>query len=110
MRDEFAGDQFITTAGLMMAVFRLLQARQLARDADALDWQFAVEWKTLQRAGLVGSELRWLLAISLGLSHNFADDHEQLVHGFVMYDALHAWLKHVRDEKHDWNPQRTQPS
>lgn len=47
-----------------------------------------------------------LLAISLGLSHNFRDDHEMLKHGFVVYDALFAWLKHVRDEKHDWNPQR----
>lgn len=47
-----------------------------------------------------------LLAISLGLSHNFADDHEQLRHGFVVYDALYSWLKHVREEKHDWNPQR----
>ena len=47
-----------------------------------------------------------LLAVSLGLSHNFPDDHEMLRHGFVMYDALYAWLKHVRDEKHDWNPQR----
>jgi hypothetical protein len=47
-----------------------------------------------------------LLAISLGLSRNFADDHEQLRHGFVVYDALYSWLKHVRDEKHDWNPQR----
>jgi hypothetical protein len=48
-----------------------------------------------------------LLAISLGLSHNFGDDHEQLRHSLVVYDALYAWLKHVRDEKHDWNPQRT---
>lgn len=47
-----------------------------------------------------------LLAISLGLSHNFRDDHEQLTHGFVMYDALYSWLKHVRAEKHDWNPQK----
>jgi hypothetical protein len=47
-----------------------------------------------------------LLAVSLGLSHNFADDHEQLRHGFVLYDALYSWLKHVRDERHDWNPQR----
>lgn len=47
-----------------------------------------------------------LLAISLGLSHNFADDHEQLRQGFVIYDALYSWLKHVRGEKHDWNPQR----
>ena len=47
-----------------------------------------------------------LLAISLGLSHNFANDHEQLEHGFVIYDAMYSWLKHVRGEKHDWNPQR----
>ena len=48
-----------------------------------------------------------LLAISLGLSRLFADDHEQLRHGFVMYDALYAWLREARDEKHDWNPQRS---
>jgi hypothetical protein len=47
-----------------------------------------------------------LLAISLGLSHNFRDDHEQLRHGFVIYDALYAWCKDVRDETHTWNPQR----
>ena len=47
-----------------------------------------------------------LLAVSLGLSHNFKGDHEMLRHGFVVYDALYAWLKHVRNEKHDWNPQR----
>jgi hypothetical protein len=48
-----------------------------------------------------------LLAISLGLSHNYADDHEQLKHGMVLYDALYSWLKHARNERHDWNPQRT---
>jgi hypothetical protein len=47
-----------------------------------------------------------LLAISLGLSHNFADDHEQLRHGFVLYDALYAWARYVREETHTWNPQR----
>ncbi len=50
-----------------------------------------------------------LLAISLGLSHNFSDDHEQLTHGFVVYDALYSWLKSVRNEQHDWNPQRHSP-
>ena len=34
-----------------------------------------------------------LHAISLGLSHNFADDHEMLRHGLVMYDALYAWCR-----------------
>jgi hypothetical protein len=47
-----------------------------------------------------------LLAISLGLSRNFDDDHEQLAQGMVMYDALYSWAKHVRSERHTWNPQR----
>jgi len=34
-----------------------------------------------------------LLAISSGLSRNFADDHEMLRHGMVMYDALYRWCK-----------------
>jgi hypothetical protein len=47
-----------------------------------------------------------LLAISLGLSYNFTDDHEQLKQGFVLYDALYSWSRHVRGETHTWNPQR----
>src|SRR6266550_3682834 len=50
-----------------------------------------------------------LLAISLGLSHLFLDDHEQLRHGFVIYDALYAWLREARAERHTWNPQRVAP-
>jgi rhodanese-related sulfurtransferase len=34
-----------------------------------------------------------LLAISQGLSTNFANDHEMLEHGLVMYDALYAWCR-----------------
>ena len=49
-----------------------------------------------------------LLAISLGLSHNFTDDHELLGHGFVIYDALYAWSLHAKGETHTWNPQRGQ--
>ena len=47
-----------------------------------------------------------LLAISLGLSHHFADDHEQLGHGLVLYDALYSWCRDVSHETHTWNPQR----
>jgi len=47
-----------------------------------------------------------LLAISLGLSQLFPDDHELLAHGFVVYDALYAWLLHAKGERHTWNPQR----
>jgi rhodanese-related sulfurtransferase len=34
-----------------------------------------------------------LVAISLGLSANFADDHAMLEHGMIIYDALYAWCR-----------------
>ena len=34
-----------------------------------------------------------LLAISLGLSHCFADDHDLLKQGIIVYDALYAWCR-----------------
>ena len=51
-----------------------------------------------------------LLAISLGLSRLFEDDHVQLRHGFVIYDAIYAWLREARGERHTWNPQRVAPA
>jgi hypothetical protein len=39
-----------------------------------------------------------LYAISLGLSHLYADDHEMLRHGLVMYDALYAWCRSCQRE------------
>jgi hypothetical protein len=45
-----------------------------------------------------------LYALSLGLSHCFADDHEMLRHGMVMYDALYAWCRSCQAETHDWPP------
>lgn len=45
-----------------------------------------------------------LYAMSLGLSSNFADDHEMLKHGMVMYDALYAWCKNCQKETHNWPP------
>ncbi|WP_426397219.1 chromate resistance protein ChrB domain-containing protein [Ralstonia sp. R-29] len=45
-----------------------------------------------------------LYAISLGLSHVFADDLAMLEHGLVMYDALYAWCEHCQAETHNWPP------
>ena len=45
-----------------------------------------------------------LVAISLGLSRNFADDHQMLAHGMVMYDALYAWCSSGQDARHTWSP------
>ena len=38
-------------------------------------------------------EAAGLLAVSRGLSQNFRDDHEMLMHGMVVYDALYAWCR-----------------
>lgn len=46
-----------------------------------------------------------LYALSLGLSQNFADDHEMLKHGMVMYDAFYSWCKDCQGEAHHWPPQ-----
>lgn len=45
-----------------------------------------------------------LMALSLGLSHNFSDDHEMLQQGMVMYDALYAWCQSCQSERHGWPP------
>jgi rhodanese-related sulfurtransferase len=45
-----------------------------------------------------------LLALSLGLSANFADDHAMLDHGMVMYDAFYAWCRSLQGETHNWTP------
>ena len=45
-----------------------------------------------------------LLALSLGLSANFPDDHAMLEHGMVMYDALYAWCRECQGETHNWTP------
>lgn len=41
-----------------------------------------------------------LLAISLGLSRNFPQDHQMLAQGMVMYDALYAWCREAPGEGH----------
>lgn len=48
-----------------------------------------------------------LLAISLGLSRNYADDHEMLAQGMIIYDALYSWCGELQGEKHNWPPGKT---
>jgi len=45
-----------------------------------------------------------LLAVSLGLSRLFADDHAMLKHGMTLYDALYLWSREGQDEVHTWTP------
>jgi hypothetical protein len=83
-------DAFLSHYGIAEAA--LLEMAAIVRGADTDHLELAP-----QAAGL--------LAISLGLSHNFPDDHEMLRHGFVVYDALYAWCRYARAETHRWNPQ-----
>lgn len=46
-----------------------------------------------------------LLAISLGLSLNFADDLAMLEQGCILYDALYSWCRRGQGEGHDWKPE-----
>lgn len=82
-------DTFITHFGL--ADPALLGVAPIVRGADTGDMTLAP-----QSAGLV--------AVSLGLSRLFANDHEMLRHGLVLYDALYAWSREARDEHHSWSP------
>ena len=82
-------DAFITKYLLADPALRQLALIVRGADTSRLDL-------TPQSAGLY--------AISLGLSRCFADDHEMLAHGMVMYDALYAWCREGREETHQWPP------
>jgi hypothetical protein len=47
-----------------------------------------------------------LLAVSLGLSVTFADDHEMLKWGMLVYDSLYAWCRDAQAETHGWYPEK----
>ena len=51
----------------------------------------------------IAPEAAGLHAVSLGLSALAGDDdHGLLRHGFVVYDALFAYLRFAADERHNW--------
>lgn len=47
-------------------------------------------------------EVAGLVALSLGLSRLFSDDHRQLEAGMALYDALYRWARDAQCERHDW--------
>ncbi len=44
-----------------------------------------------------------LLAISLGMSQLYSDDHAMLEAMMPVYDALYSWCRHAQGETHNWN-------
>lgn len=50
----------------------------------------------------IAPEAAGLLALSLGLSRMFDDDHAQLDAGMLVYDALYRWSRDAMGETHNW--------
>jgi hypothetical protein len=82
-------DAILAKYGLTDPVLQQLAVIVRAADTNRLDL-------APQAAGL--------LAISLGLSASFADDHAMLAQGMVVYDALYSWCRTCQGETHDWRP------
>lgn len=76
--DKCSFDAFIGKHGLTDSALLKLADIVRGADTDRLD---------------LAQECAGLYAISLGLSRNFADDHEMLARGMVVYDALYAWCR-----------------
>lgn len=72
----------------------LLRLAEIVRAADT---------DTLEKS----PEASGLLAITLGLSANYTNDHEMLKVGMIIYEALYSWCKEHTQEKHGWNPAAT---
>ncbi|WP_170557422.1 chromate resistance protein ChrB domain-containing protein [Ruegeria atlantica] len=51
-------------------------------------------------------EAAGLLAVSVGLSRQYRDDHENLAAGLHLYDALYRWARDGFEEQHDWPTDR----
>jgi len=86
--DQCSFDTMVEEFGL--GGFEALQRLAvIVRGADTAHPEFAP-----QAAGL--------LAASLGLSRMYADDHEQLEAGMLIYDAFYRWCRDAVDETHDW--------
>ena len=84
--DACSFDAFIADFDLRDPALDALAAIVRGADTGRLDL-------TPQSAGL--------LAISLGLSVNYNDDHAMLEQGMIVYDALYAWLKAAGNEVHN---------
>jgi len=83
-------DAFLEKYGLEDAALARLAEIVRAADTDTLD-------RSAQASGL--------LAISLGLGANIANDQELLKTALPIYDALYTWCRSLSGERHGWNPQ-----
>ena len=93
---EFSHDGDLCSFDAFLRVYRL-------RDPALMELAAIVRGADTGRLDLA-PQSPGLLAVSLGLSRLFNDDHEMLTHGMVLYDALYAWCALGKHEAHTWNP------
>jgi len=82
-------DAFLEKYALEDAALARLAEIVRAADTDTLD-------RSAQAPGL--------LAISLGLGANIADDQELFKTALPLYDALYTWCRSLGAERHGWHP------
>ena len=87
-------DVMIEEFGLEIDALRRLATIVRAADTDRLD---------------LSPEAPGLLAASLGLSRMYADDHEQLDAGMLLYDAFYRWCRDATGETHNWTSHQAKP-
>jgi hypothetical protein len=85
-------DAFLTHYNLTDPALQRLALIVRGADTDRLDL-------APQAAGL--------LAVSLGLSASYPDDHDMLEHAMTVYDAFYAWCGGHQHETHNWTPNGT---
>lgn len=91
----------ISHEGPLCSFDTLLRRLQLDRDPALAALAPIVRGADTDRHDLA-PESAGLHAVSIGLSANYADDHELLAQGFILYDALYAWASRGRSERHSW--------
>jgi hypothetical protein len=96
------GDVELTHVGELCSFDAFLQRYQLG---DPALTQLAMIVRGADTGRLeLAPQAAGLLAVSLGLSAIFADDHELLQQGMFIYDALYAWCQSCQGEVHSWPP------
>ena len=124
--DEKAVFLFVPTADVFNsaakehAVAFDIPGAAFSHDGDACSFDAFIKRFALKDAGLealapivrgadtdrhdLAPEAAGLHAISVGLAHNYADDHALLAAGMVLYDALYAYAT-AQGERHTWKPE-----
>jgi hypothetical protein len=94
---ELTHDGPLCSFDAMLRKYRL-EDPALARLAEIIR---AADTDTLASA----AEAPGLLAITLGLGANIADDQALLRQGTVIYDALYTWCRSLAGQHHGWYPE-----